>query len=76
VRLDTAFIQKGEEAIQQTSFIQPVDRIDTLPAVQGLRYGLIVALRKLPIQQFTQVLVGILGGLAVLAHRCLLVALG
>ena len=74
--LDAAFIQKGEEAIQQAGFIQPVDRIDALPTVQGLRDGLIIPFRKLPVQQFAQIRVYFFSGLAGLAHRCLLLALG
>ena len=76
VRLDAACIHKSQKAIQQTSIIQPLDRINTLPAVQGLRHGLIVALRKLPIQQFAQIRVDFRGSLALLTHRCLRLALG
>ena len=56
VRFDAAFLQKGEKTIQQAGLIQPVDRIDALPTVQGLRDGLIIPFRKLPIEQFAQIL--------------------
>ena len=72
VRFDATGIQKGEKAIQQTGFFQPVAHVDALPAVDGLGDGLIIAFRKLPIQQFGQILLDFGGSLAVLAHLCLL----
>ena len=64
-----------ERTIPQAGSSQPVDRIDALPAVQGLRYGLIIPFGKLPVQQFGQIRVDFFGGLAVLAQRGPLLAL-
>ena len=75
VRLDAAFIHKGQEAIQQPGILQSIDRINALPTVQSLRHGLIIAFCQLPIQQFAQMLVDFRGGLAGLTQRCLLLAL-
>jgi hypothetical protein len=75
VRLDTALSQKGEEAIQQAGVIQPVDRIDAFPTVQGLGDDLIIPFHKLPSEQCAQIRVDFFNGLAGLPHRCLLLVL-
>jgi hypothetical protein len=44
-------------------------------SLQGLRHGLIIPVRKLPVQQFAQIRVYFGSSLAGLAHPCLLLAL-
>ena len=55
VRLDATGLQEGDEAIQQAGVLQAVDRIDPLPALQGVGDGLIIPFRELPVQQFADI---------------------
>ncbi len=67
--------QKRKEAINKPVFA-PIGRIDALPALQGLRHGLIIAFGKPSGQQFAPILRHFLGGLVVLTHRYLLSGVG